>query len=398
MPNGLDPRHSRGCASRGGGRCSCTPTWQAHVHDNATGKRIRRTFPTKSAAKLWRQDALVALRAGKLAEAKPKTTVREVAEQWLEDARAGVVRSRGGDELKPGTIRAYDQALRLRIMPALGDAPFYRVRRVHVQDLVDRLVAHGVAPATINTTIGALASIYARAIQRDELDVSPTTGVKIPAARNGRDRFATPTEAAQLLAAVPAADRGIWATAMYAGLRRGEIGALRWSDVDLKAGTLEVVRSWDPTHGYGDTKSRNRRRVPIIAELREHLAAARLQQGPGGELCFAEADRRPFRSDLLQDRADAAWRAAGLERITLHSCRHTFASLAIAAGVNAKALSTYLGHSSVAITLDRYGHLMPGNEAEAAGLLDVYLRDSCATVDPSNPAVPSGRPAVQSAS
>jgi integrase len=53
--------------------------------------------------------------------------------------------------------------------------------------------------------------------------------------------------------------------------------------------------------------------------------------------------------------------------------RHTFASLAIAAGVNAKALSTYMGHGSVAITLDRYGHLLPGNEQEAAGLLDAYL-------------------------
>jgi integrase len=65
--------------------------------------------------------------------------------------------------------------------------------------------------------------------------------------------------------------------------------------------------------------------------------------------------------------------AAGVEPITLHECRHTFASLMIAAGVNAKALSTYMGHSSITITLDRYGHLMPGNEDEAAGLLDVYL-------------------------
>jgi integrase len=72
-------------------------------------------------------------------------------------------------------------------------------------------------------------------------------------------------------------------------------------------------------------------------------------------------------------RAQAAWSAAELTRITLHECRHTFASLMIAAGVNAKALSTYMGHSSIQITYDRYGHLMPGNEAEAAGLLDAYL-------------------------
>jgi integrase len=62
---------------------------------------------------------------------------------------------------------------------------------------------------------------------------------------------------------------------------------------------------------------------------------------------------------------------APIEAIGLHECRHTFASLMIAAGVNAKALSTYMGHAS--ITLDRYGHLMPGNETEAAALLDAYL-------------------------
>jgi integrase len=69
-----------------------------------------------------------------------------------------------------------------------------------------------------------------------------------------------------------------------------------------------------------------------------------------------------------------AWKRAGLEPIGLHEARHTFASLMIAAGVNAKALSTYLGHASITITMDRYGHLMPGNEDEAAGLLDAYLR------------------------
>ncbi len=73
----------------------------------------------------------------------------------------------------------------------------------------------------------------------------------------------------------------------------------------------------------------------------------------------------------------SAWRNANpepLAPIGLHECRHTFASLMIAAGVNAKALSTYIGHSSIQITLDRYGHLMPGNEQEAAKLLDRYLR------------------------
>jgi integrase len=67
------------------------------------------------------------------------------------------------------------------------------------------------------------------------------------------------------------------------------------------------------------------------------------------------------------------WLKAGLARLGLHEARHTFASLMIGVGVNAKALSTYMGHASITITLDRYGHLMPGNEEEAAGLLDAYL-------------------------
>jgi len=97
----------------------------------------------------------------------------------------------------------------------------------------------------------------------------------------------------------------------------------------------------------------------------------------------AWADVRPFEPTTLSGRAVTAWKRMNVKRnevdlepiapIGLHECRHTFASLMIAAGVNAKSLSTYMGHSSITITLDRYGHLMPGNETEAAGLLDAYL-------------------------
>ena len=91
---------------------------------------------------------------------------------------------------------------------------------------------------------------------------------------------------------------------------------------------------------------------------------------------FGRTPTQPFSPSSLRLRALSAWRNAPdgpLTPIGLHECRHTFASLMIAAGVNAKALSTYLGHSSIQITLDRYGHLMPGNEQEAARLLDRYL-------------------------
>jgi integrase len=96
---------------------------------------------------------------------------------------------------------------------------------------------------------------------------------------------------------------------------------------------------------------------------------------------FGATDNSPFSPQSLQRRADTAWSSAGLKRLTLHDCRHSYASLMIAAGVNAKGLSSYMGHSSIQITFDRYGHLMPGNENEAAGLLDAYP-GALSVVDP----------------
>lgn len=78
-----------------------------------------------------------------------------------------------------------------------------------------------------------LRAIYRRAIARGEVEVNPTTGLELPAVRSKRDRIASPEEAAALIAALPEQDRALWATAMYAGLRRGELMALRWDHLDL---------------------------------------------------------------------------------------------------------------------------------------------------------------------
>ncbi len=178
---------------------------------------------------------------------------------------------------------------------------------------------------------------------------------------------------------------------MYAGLRRGELQALRSGCIDLKAGLIRVEHGWDEKEGQIELKSRaGRRVVPVATVLQAFLAQyAKGSSHETNSLVFGRSERTAFDPKALQERADRAWRMANrrerasareqrrapslLTRMTLHECRHTFASLMIAAGVNAKALQVYMGHSSVAITLDRYGHLMPGSEAEAAGLLDAYL-------------------------
>jgi integrase len=161
---------------------------------------------------------------------------------------------------------------------------------------------------------------------------------------------------------------------MYAGLRRGELMALRAESIDLDANVIHVERGWDAKEGEIETKGRNRRRVPIPAVLREHLVAHLLRTGRrDGQLAFGQTSTSPFDSRRLYKSAYTAWDAAGLKRIKPHECRRTFASLMIAAGVNPKALSDYMGHADIATTFNKYGHLMPGNEEQAAGLLDAYL-------------------------
>lgn len=300
------------------------------------------------------------------------TTVAQAASVFLDGARDGSITNRSGDSYKPSTVRIYEAALRLRVLPELGSRRMSDIRRVDLQDFADRMLAGGRHPSTISATLMPLRAIYGRALSRGEVALNPTTGLRLPAVRSRRDRIADPEEAAALLAALPIGDRALWATAFYPGVRRGELQALRWEDVDLASGTIRVERSWDRSGTYIEPKTRGgKRRVPVPAVLRDHLVEHRIASGRSEGLVFG--DSTPFGESRVPERADRAWRRAGLTRVTLHEARHTFASLMIAAGVNAKALSTYMGHASVAFTLDRYGHLMPGNEEAAAGLLDAYL-------------------------
>ncbi len=247
--------------------------------------------------------------------------------------------------------------------------------RGQLQDFAERLLGKGLGPSSVQTALLPLRAIFRRAIDHGELVVDPCAGLRLPAVRGRRERYASPPEAEALITATPERDLATWATAMYGGLRLGEMRALRVDDVDLAAGVIQVERGWDPVEGVIDLKSHaGRRKVPIAAVLRDHLAEHLMgADRTGADLIFGNTPRSPFTANMLQRRADKAWAEAGLKRITPHECRHTFASLMIAAGVNAKALATYMGHAKIGITLDRYGHLMPGSEAEAAGLLDTYL-------------------------
>lgn len=383
-------RHGRGCPALNGGACRCEPSYRAEAYDRRTKRKVRRSFPTAAAAKQWRSDAIGDVRRGRL-RATSSPTLQEAGQAWLAGARDGSVRTRSGDPYKPSAIRGYEAALEHRILPDLGGRRLANIARTDLQDLADRLLAEGLDPSTIRNQLMPLRAIFRRAIQRGEVSVNPTTALELPAVRGRRDRIASPTEARELLDALSRDDRPLWATAVYGGLRRGELMALRWEDVDLAGGVIRVARSWDPKAGLAvEPKSRaGIRSVPIAAALRELLIEHKLGCGWSEGLVFGRSATAPFADSAVVQRAQRAWahenerrieRAEDpesvklLEPIGLHECRHTFASLMIAAGVNAKGTQYLHGHSNIAITMDRYGHLMPGNEAEAADLLDAYLQ------------------------
>jgi integrase len=301
--------------------------------------------------------------------------VREAGEALVEGMRSGRVRTRSGDRYKPSAIRSYEAALRDRVFPELGGRRLGDVQRRDVQRLADDMLAEGRDPSTIRNALMPLRVIYRRAVEDGDVAVSPCTNLRLPAVRGRRERIASPEEAQRLLAALQERDRPVWATALYAGLRRGELMALRWEDVDLAAGVIRVERSYDDKgHIEIEPKSRaSRRAVPIVGALRDILVEHKAQHGRDVGLVFGSSDETPFVPSNLWRRAQRAWKRAGLDPIGLHEGRHTFASLLIAAGVNAKAITTYMGHASIQTTYDLYGKLMPGSESEAAALVDAYL-------------------------
>jgi integrase len=375
---GIVVKHRAGCASERDARCNCRRVYQAAVWSARDARRIRKHFDSLSDARSWRAESYGKLRRREM-RAPSAMTFGEAAILWLVGVRAGSIRNRSGDLYKPSTIRSYEQALRGPrqggggLLRELGHLKLSDLSLDDVQGYADRLLAAGAEPSTIRNQVMPVRVICRW--RRREVAVNPTLGLSLPAVRHGHVRIADPAEAERLLQALRATDRPLWATAMYAGLRRGELMGLRWCDVDLARGVIEVRQAWDPKEHLmvAPKSAAGSRRVPIVAVLRAFLAPAQLAApaDPNG-LVFGCIEA-PFCASSVSERAQRAWRKARLEAIRLHNCRHTFASIMIAAGVNAKALSTFMGHANISITLDRYGHLMPGAEDEAAGLVDAYL-------------------------
>ena len=378
MATGIRKRHSKPCATWKGGRCDCKAGYEAWVYISRERGRVTATFKRKDNAKAWRAEALVAAKRGslQLTNRDPRSLTTALA-QFIEDMKAGRVRPKKRERYKPSTIRSYDQHLRRRIAPTqLGSMRVTEIRRLDVQAFVDEWLGKGLDASTVNNMLNPIQAFYRRAHNREEVAHNPTERIEIPDPGNRRPtRVASREEAVSLLSPMRPDDRVIWATAFYAGLRRGELQALRCCDIDFAGAAICVEYGWDQYEGQILPKSEaSRRTLPLLSILRELLGEHVSQAGRSGEnLIFGRYASVPFDPSVVAYRVRKCWRETQQNPITFHQCRHTFASMLIDAGANPKAVQTFMGHSKIQTTFDVYGHLFPGSREEVRLMMDRYL-------------------------
>src|SRR4051812_3257703 len=310
-------------------------------------------------------------KAAELAKLGP--TFEALGEQWLDGVERGHIgRRRGrGKAYSDTTIEGMRRSWRYRLLPEFGPRFASEITEIDWQRWIDQLARDGLSRSTIAKHVSVASGIYAwaSAPSRRLVPRNPLRLVELPPNdEKPRMRVALAPEAAALLAALEPIDRLPYAIAFYAGLRRGEISRLEWPDVldGDRIATRVTVRRSKSEAGTG-------RRPPIADNLRTVLLEAWDRQGKPHE---GKVVDRSVMSGKIARQAEKAWDQAGLHRITLHECRHTYASLLMAAGYTIKELMEFMGHADLQM-VNRYVKLLPQpGEDDAADRLNDYLRRS----------------------
>jgi integrase len=371
----LRERHSRSCNSLKGGTCNCAPSFQARVYVPEDGRRRTKTFSgpgARAAAKGWLIDARKGVRDGKL-RAPTKTTLRASVDAFLEGAANGEILTRGKTPYKPAVLRQYRSAVYRHVPAELLDRRLDAISFADLERLQERLQGSGISGSTVQNVFIPLKVIFKRAKRAGVIAVKPTDDLELPIAGRA-DRSATPEQAAVAIAALPEDDQAVWATSFYAGLRRGELRALRVENVHETFIDIAADGGWDDLQGRQAPKSAaGVRRVPLISTLKTILDEHLERTGrTGGELVFGETATASFRPWKLSERADAAWEAVGLERWTLKDGRASFRTWLDSSPISETRADRYMGHSIVHVR-GRYIVSPESQLADDARLLEAYI-------------------------
>lgn len=329
-------------------------------------------------------------------------TFGEFLERWLEHA---------AHQVAPKTLHRYDEMIRVRVIPALGQIPLKELQVIHLQNFYSQLLSNGsrmdgkeggLSRQTVLHHHRVIRTALGTAVDWQLVPRNVAASAQPPRPDKKEMQILTEQQVGELLALV----RG---TAYYmpillavtTGMRRGEIYGLRWQDVDF-GGTITVKQSAQYTKKEGlffkePKTKKSLRRIAIEARLIEEMRRHRAEQienmrllgsaYKNSGLVICAADGSPVHPDSISKWFPIFLRENGLPSIRFHDLRHTHASILIKQGVHAKVISERLGHASVSITMDTYGHLLPGLQSDAASKVEnaIFGAHSVPKMAPVNP-------------
>ncbi|MCC6642425.1 MAG: site-specific integrase [Deltaproteobacteria bacterium] len=354
--------------------------WVASVtlgRDDAGRRRRRVVYAGSQAEAVEKLGALRTERMDGTLTEPSKLRLGEYLDRWLHDSARTRVR--------PTTLGIYESLIRVHIKPHLGGVALSKLAPAHVQGLLGSLERGGVSPRLRQMVRSVLSVALKQAVRLEIMRRNPVAAVDRPRAPKPEIRSLEVDECRKLLEAAKG-DRleALYVVAVATGLRQGEIFGLRWGDVDLGERALQVRRTLTEENRTGQMvfaepkTAKSRRRVDLpsfaVAALTAHRAALGAAPHPD-RLVFTDTDGKPLRKSNVQRRSFKPLLArAGLPQTTrFHDLRHSAATLLLAQGVHPKIVQERLGHSTIALTLDTYSHVLKGLGAEAASKLDAIL-------------------------
>lgn len=343
------------------GKGEARRAWLVDYRD-AAGARRAKQFTRKKDAEQWLTQAAWQVSQGIHTPDSQSITVAVAAAQWIKRAEA--------EGRERSTVKGYKELVTLHVVPLIGAEKLSRLSMPLVEAFRDKLVETR-SRAMAGKAVRALSMILTEAQRRGQVAQNVAKGVKVIRPSRDRANVAVPSRA-HLKCMLEHADpnfRPMLLTAIVTGLRSSELRGLRWIDIDLSAATITVAQRADQWGRIGSPKSKaGHRTIPIAAPVAQELRAWKLRC-PKGELGLAFPNGHggvAHHSNVLRRQYQPAQAAAGIVKpFGLHALRHAAASAWIKQGIDLKRLSSWMGHSSVQITLDTYGHLIADPRGDA---------------------------------
>ncbi|WP_312806654.1 site-specific integrase [Agrobacterium cavarae] len=360
------------------------------VPDPETGKRRRKWHTyhgTKRQAETECARLVAELNGGNYVE-PAKTTVRDYFIRWLKHEKANV---------SPKTHQRYEELLLKNVAPVIGSITLNKLTAARIDGAWGHLLENGrrdgkggLSPRTVHHCRRVMLTAMDQAVKWDMLKRNPVALTRPPKVEKQQmEAFDAPQTAIML---DDFRENRVFVPALLAslcGLRRGEILALRWKDIDLTGATIAVRQSAEQVGTvvrYKETKSGKSRVVAlsssVIEELKRHRIAQAEEQLKIGirpdenSFVVAQVDGSPLKPVSLTHEWTRLLAKTSLPKIRFHDLRHSHATQLLAAGVHPKIASERLGHSTIGITLDLYSHVMPGMQANAAEQVDAAIQSA----------------------